>query len=213
MISKQAIARLSIYKRSLQLLRESGVEQVSSQTLGRIVGINPAQIRKDLAYLGSFGVKKVGYNTDRLVAILSQALGVTEVQKVILVGAGNIGRALLSYKGFAKQGINIVAAFDIDPAKRHGEGFSIPVYPLDKMRDFIRKSQIRIAVIAVPAQSAQEVADNLVSAGIRGILNFAPIAVSVPPEVIVSYVNLATELERLVYFVSATDIRKTEVRR
>lgn len=210
MISRQAIARLSIYKRSLQLLRESGVEQVSSQTLGRIVGINPAQIRKDLAYLGSFGVKKVGYNIDRLIAILSQALGVTEAQKVVLVGAGNIGRALLSYKGFAKEGINIVAAFDIDPAKRRGEGFNIPVFPLDKMRNYVRENEIRIAVIAVPAPAAQEVADNLVGAGIRGILNFAPIAVSAPPGVIVSYVNLATELERLVYFVSTTDVRKSK---
>ena len=208
MISKQAIARLSIYKRSLQLLRENGVEQVSSQTLGKIVGINPAQIRKDLALLGSFGVKKVGYNIDRLIAILSQILGITESQKVILVGAGNIGSALLSYRGFDKEGINIVAAFDIDPGKRHGQKFSVPVYPMDRLGSFIRRHRIRIAVLAVPAQAAQEVADNLVRLGIRGVLNFAPIAISVPPNVVVSYINLANELERLIYFVSKTTVRK-----
>lgn len=202
-ISKNCITRLSIYKRHLKSLRERGLKYISSQRLGEMTGIKPFQIRKDLAYFGQFGTRKVGYGVDNLINTLTHILGTSQIQNVILIGAGHLGTALLSYKGFLREGINIVAAFDLDIKKNYSKRIKVPILAMDRLKDFIKNNNIKIAILTIPSDAAQEVSDKLYKAGIIGILNFAPTNLNLPENVIVSYVNLATELERLIYFVNS----------
>jgi len=200
-IPRKTIYRLSIYLRCLARLRENSIETVSSEALAKAAGVKPTQLRKDLAYFGTFGTRGLGYDVADLSKKIADELGTSRLQPVILVGAGHLGLALLSYRGFGKEGFEIVAAFDADPRRQRDKKIRQPILNMNKLADFVRENRIKMAILTVPAAAAQEVANQLVNAGIAGILNFAPIPISVPEEVMVNNVNLAIELENLSYFI------------
>jgi redox-sensing transcriptional repressor len=200
-IPKKAIYRLSIYHRCLQKLHDNGVATVSSTTLARAAGVKPAQLRKDLAYFGQFGTRGLGYPVEILSATIRETLGREHLQPVILVGTGNLGSALLRYPGFEKAGFEVVAAFDADPQSARARGVQIPVFPAEDLEPFIERETVKIAILCVPAEFAQSVANRLVAAGIQGLLNFSPIVLEVPADVTVNNVDLALELEHLGYFI------------
>lgn len=200
-VPKAVISRLSLYLRELQHLLRDGQETISSNQLGRVLGFTDAQVRKDLAYFGHFGYPGIGYRCDELTAAIRKILGTDQRWPVAMVGVGNLGRALLGYKGFQQQGFHIVAAFDVDPGKVGGLVEGVRVYPLDRLPEITREHKIRLAMIAVPAVAAQSVADSLVSIGIEGLLNFAPVTISLPEHVRQVGVDLAIELEQLSFAV------------
>lgn len=200
-IPRKTIYRLSVYLRCLALLRDNSIRTVSSQALARAAGVKPTQLRKDLAYFGTFGTRGLGYDVGALSKKIADELGTSRLQPVILVGAGHLGLALLSYRGFGREGFEIVAAFDADPHRERDKRIHQPILDMGKLPEFVRQNRIKMAILTVPAAAAQEVANHLVTAGIAGILNFAPIPLSVPEEVMVNNVNLAIELENLSYFI------------
>jgi redox-sensing transcriptional repressor len=200
-IPKKAIYRLSIYHRCLQKLHDNNVDTVSSTTLARAAGVKPTQLRKDLAYFGQFGTRGLGYPVEILSSIIRETLGREHLQPVILVGAGNLGSALLRYHGFEKEGFEVVAAFDANPAQSRARGVSIPVHHESELETFIASRAVKLAILCVPAEFAQAVVNRLVAAGIQGVLNFSPIVLEVSPEVTVNNVDLALELEHLSYFI------------
>ena len=200
-IPKKAIYRLSIYHRSLQKLHDNGVDTVSSTTLARAAGVKPAQLRKDLAYFGQFGTRGLGYPVEILSSIIRETLGREHLQPVILVGAGNLGSALLRYHGFEKEGFEVVAAFDANPEATRARGVMIPVFSDSELETFISENAIKLAILCVPVEFAQSVVNRLVVAGIQGVLNFSPIVLEVSPDVTVNNVDLALELEHLSYFI------------
>jgi redox-sensing transcriptional repressor len=168
--------------------------------LARQADHRPSQLRKDLACFGTFGTRGLGYDVAALSKKIADELGTSRLQPVILVGVGNLGLALLSYRGFEKEGFEIVAAFDADPRRKRDKKTQQPIYGMDKVPEVVGRQNIKMAILTVPAAVAQEVANQLIQAGIAGILNFAPIVLSVPEEVMVNNVNLAIELENLSYF-------------
>ena len=200
-IPRKAIYRLSVYLRCLQRLRSNSIRTVSSDALSAAAGVKPTQLRKDLTYFGQFGTRGLGYDVEQLARMITDLLGTNSLQPVILVGAGNLGTALLSYRGFEQEGFEIVSAFDLDVERKRDRNTRQPVYGMDKLPEFVRQHRVRMAILTVPATAAQEVANLLVQAGITGILNFAPIVLQVPEEVMVNNVNLAIELENLSYFI------------
>ena len=199
-IPRKTVYRLSIYLRCLARLRENGLGTVSSEALARAAGVKPTQLRKDLACFGTFGTRGLGYDVAELSTCIADELGTSRLQPVILVGVGHLGLALLSYRGFEKEGFEIVAAFDAEPQRKRDKETKQPIYAMDKLREFVQAHGVRMAILTVPAAAAQEVANALVAAGVAGILNFSPIVLSVPEEVMVNNVNLAIELENLSYF-------------
>jgi len=200
-IPKKAIYRLSLYHRSLQKLHDNGVTTVSSTTLARATGVKPAQLRKDLAYFGQFGTRGLGYPVEILSSVIRESLGREHLQPVILVGAGNLGSALLRYRGFEKEGFEVVAAFDANPEAAVARGVTIPVFPDTEIESFVRARGVKLTILCVPAEFAQAVVNRLVGSGIQGVLNFSPITLEVPAEVTVNNVDLALELEHLSYFI------------
>jgi redox-sensing transcriptional repressor len=199
-IPKKSIYRLSLYQRSLEKLRANTIETVSSEALAKATGVKPTQLRKDLAYFGQLGVRGMGYQVDTLYATISGVLGSNKLQPVILVGVGNLGSALLRYAGFRKEGFEVVAAFDSQPKKKI-EGITLPIMLDREMPSFIRSNQIKMAILTVPAEFAQNATNTLVSAGIQAILNFSTVVLEVPENVVVNNVDLAVELENLSYFI------------
>ncbi|MDD5645261.1 MAG: redox-sensing transcriptional repressor Rex [bacterium] len=202
--NKNCVIRLSRYKNALYRFDKLGFVKIFSDNLGEAVGVTAAQVRKDFSLFGITGNKRGGYQVKGLIEKLNEILGKNELQNVIIIGSGNIGNALVKYKGFEKEGIKIVAAFDIDPAKFR-ENSEIPVLSLDRLRDFVKKNDVKIGVLAVPDIAAQQVADMMISSGIKGILNFAPINIRASADMIVNYVNLELEIENLIYFVNAME--------
>jgi redox-sensing transcriptional repressor len=200
-IPRKTIYRLSIYLRCLQRLNANAIRTVSSDALAKAAGVKPTQLRKDLAFVGQFGTRGLGYDVEILSQRISDLLGTNSLQPVILVGVGNLGSALLTYKGFQQEGFEIVAAFDLDAGRKRARGANTPIYPMEAMAKLIQERGVRMAILTVPASAAQDVANQLVAAGVGGILNFAPIVLSVPEEVTVNNVNLAIELENLSYFI------------
>ena len=200
-IPKKAIYRLSIYNRCLQKLHGNGVSTVSSTTLARAAGVKPAQLRKDLAYFGQFGTRGLGYPVEILSSVIRESLGREHLQPVILVGAGNLGSALLRYRGFEKEGFEVVAAFDANPEAAIARGVTIPVFPDTEIELFVSARAVKLTILCVPAEFAQAVVNRLVKVGIQGVLNFSPITLEVPAEVTVNNVDLALELEHLSYFI------------
>ncbi len=196
------IHRLSVYTRCLLQLEEDGVKTISSQEMADRFNLNSAQVRKDLAYFGEFGVRGIGYYVAGLKAELQQILGLDRQWPVVLVGFGNLGSALFHYKGFGRQGFRIAAIVDDDPAKVAREVESVPVVPSRDLAREVKARGIQIAIVAVPAESAQAVTDRLVSAGIRAILNFAPARLKVPREVRLKNVDLSIELETLSFYLA-----------
>ena len=200
-IPRKTIYRLSLYLRCLQRLKGNAIRTVSSEALAKAAGVKSTQLRKDLTYFGQFGTRGLGYEVEQLATMISDLLGTTRLQPVVLVGVGHLGLALLSYRGFEQEGFEIVAAFDIDIDRKRNKKLKQPVLRLDKLPEFSREHGVRMAILTVPATVAQEVANLLVQAGVEGILNFAPIVLQVPEDVMVNNVNLAIELENLSYFV------------
>jgi redox-sensing transcriptional repressor len=200
-IPRKTVYRLSLYYRALQRLKLNRIDTVSSAALAKAAGVKPTQLRKDLTYFGQFGTRGLGYSVDALSARLTDVLGTTHLQPVILVGAGHLGSALLRYQGFAKEGFEVVAAFDLKALGARAKELGVKVLPMSKLGDFVRENRIKMAILTVPGIVAQEVANELVNAGIMAILNFAPIILQVPDRVVVNNVDLAIELENLSYFI------------
>ena len=201
-IPEMTIRRLSVYTRCLLQLEEDGVKTVSSQELAERFTLNSAQVRKDLAYFGEFGVRGIGYYVSGLKAELQRILGLDREWAVVLAGFGNLGSALFHYKGFARQGFRVAAIVDDNPAKI---GRQIDGVPIVASRDMARETRargIQIAIVAVPAESAQAVTDQLVAAGIRAVLNFAPARLKVPRDVRLKNVDLSIELETLSFYLA-----------
>lgn len=200
-VPKAVVSRLSLYLRELQHLVHEGHPTTSSSQLGGRLGFTDAQVRKDLAYFGHFGYPGIGYRCDELTAAIRRILGTDQHWNAVLVGAGNLGRALLGYRGFSAQGFKVIAAFDADPAKEGGTIEGVTVYHLDRLSEVAEANRIRLAMIAVPASAAQGVADRLVAVGVEGILNFAPVTLALPEHVSLVGVDLAIELEQLSFAV------------
>ena len=177
------------------------MQTVSSEALAKVAGVKPTQLRKDLAYFGTFGTRGLGYDVAELFRRIADELGTSRLQPVILVGVGNLGLALLSYRGFEQEGFEIVAAFDTEPNRPRDKKLTQTVLGMKDLPTFVREHGVRMAIITVPAEVAQEVANLLVESGIAGILNFSPSVLSVPEEVMVNNVNVAIELENLSYFI------------
>lgn len=197
------VNRLSLYLRELQHLVQQGVQTTSSSQLGERLGFSDAQVRKDLAHFGNFGHPGVGYRCDELINEIRRILGTDRRWSVALVGVGNLGRALLGYRGFAPQGFSLAAAFDSDQAKVGGIIEGIEVLSMDRLAEIVAQRQIDLGLIAVPAADAQAAADRLVAAGVRGIVNFAPLALVLPEGVSQVGVDLARELEQVAFAVAS----------
>lgn len=185
-------------------LKALGFVKVFSGNLSDAAGVTPSQVRKDFSLFGITGNRRGGYNVAELITKIRKILGKDEQQKVVVAGVGNIGKALLRYKGFESGGIKIVAAFDIDPSK-YSHDFEVPVLPLDDFREFVQEHDIKIGILAVPEIAAHHVSEIMVAAGIKGILNFAPIRLRSASDVVIGNVNLEVELENLIYFVNVKD--------
>jgi redox-sensing transcriptional repressor len=201
-IPEMTVRRLSIYTRCLQQLEEDGAKTISSQELAERFNLNSAQVRKDLAYFGEFGVRGIGYYVSGLKAELQRILGLDREWPIALVGFGNLGSALFHYKGFARQGFKLAAIFDDDPAKHGRDVGGVPILPVRDLTSTVRAQAIQIAIVAVPAESAQAVTDQLVAAGIKSVLNFAPTRIRVPREVRLKDVDLSIELETLSFYLA-----------
>ncbi len=199
MIVKNSIKRLLQYQMCLVRLRELGFEKVYSYVLGREAGVTAEQVRKDFSEFEIRGKRKGGYSVDETLDKLHEIFRKNVMQEVILVGMGNIGTALSRYEcGFTEKRKYIVAAFDIDPSKSKRNA-DIPVLPVEEMEDYIRERGITVAIIAVPAISAQDVCNRLIDCGIRGIMNFAPIILKAPPHIVIDNINLCNALEGVIY--------------
>jgi len=194
------ISRLPVYLRALCYLQEQGYHTTSSKELGEKIGISPAQIRKDLSQFGEFGKQGTGYSVPFLVEKLRQILHVDRVWDVVVIGMGDMGHALARYQGFTNRGFRVAMVFDSDPAKVGERVGDFIIQDAREMVPAIRAAGIRIAMICVPAQAAQEVADKLVEAGVKAILNYAPISLSVPADVHVQYIDPAIGLQRMTYY-------------
>jgi redox-sensing transcriptional repressor len=202
-IPRKTIYRLSIYLRCLARLRENGIGTVSSEALAKAAGVKSTQLRKDLAYFGTFGTRGLGYDVNELLQKISEELGTSRLQPVVLVGVGNLGLALLSYRGFEKEGFEIIAAFDAEPNRKRDKKIAQPILGMEELPKFIAEHSVKMAILSVPTAVAQTVANSLIENGVMGILNFAPIVLAVPEDVMVNNVNLAIELENLSYFIQS----------
>jgi redox-sensing transcriptional repressor len=196
---KAVVGRVSLYLRQLESFQRQGWATISSSQLGAPLSIKNAQVRKDLAFFGQFGHPGVGYRIEELIAALRQILGIDRDWPLALVGLGNLGRALLKYRGFRSRRFHIVAVFDSDPRKIGHLHEGLLVEPLDALRQAVATHKISLALLCVPADDAQRVAEQMIAGGISGILNFAPVALRVPPHVHVVAVDLSIQLENLAY--------------
>ena len=201
---KAVVGRVSLYLRQLEAVRRHGHATISSSQLGAALGINDAQVRKDLACFGQFGYPGIGYRVEELIAALRRILGIDRVWPSALVGLGNLGQALLRYRGFRDRGFHVVALFDNDPKKVGQTLDGLPIHPIDALPQVVPALRISLAILSVPAESAQRVVDQIVASGIAGLLNFAPASLVVPPSVNVVNVDLSVQLEHLAYKVQAT---------
>ncbi len=202
-VPKAVVSRLSLYLRELQHLVRDGHETTNSSHLGGLLGFTDAQVRKDLAYFGHFGYPGIGYRCDELIGAIRRILGTDRGWTVAMVGTGNLGRALLGYRGFGHQNFKIVAAFDIDPHKVGGKIEGVPIHHLEELPQIVADHHIKLGMVVVPAPAAQGVAEKLVQAGVEGIVNFAPVTLVLPAHVSQVGVDLAIELEQLSFAVAS----------
>jgi redox-sensing transcriptional repressor len=207
-VPKSVVSRLSLYLRELQQLSADGTSTISSIKLGQRLGLTDTQVRKDLAYFGQFGFPGIGYRCDQLAMELRRILGTDRQWPVALVGCGNLGQALLGYSGFGKQGFSVALAFDNNPQLIGRVFGQVTIRSVDEFETEMRRHQVRLAILAVPVEAAQATADRMIEAGIRGILNFAPVTLIAPPNVEVVGVDLANVLEQLSFAV-VTGSRKS----
>ena len=205
-ISESTVGRLSIYLRLLDELHTEGIGTLSSDDLAHRCGTTAAQVRKDLSFFGTFGKRGMGYGVPELMSALRSILGLERRHRVAVVGAGRIGAALLGYQDFRRQGFNIEAVFDTDPGKVGQQWQSLTIRADDELDVALAEEEIDIVIVAVPADAAQQVVDRVIAAGVRAILNFAPIKLRVPESVALKNVNMALELEGLSYAL-ASDAR------
>jgi len=199
-IPEATVARLPVYRRSLIELAQEHIPTVSSERLADMAGVNAAKVRKDLSYLGTYGTRGVGYEVQQLLYEIESKLGLTCDSPVVVVGVGNLGQALANYTGFRQRGFPVVALVDTDPAKIGESVAGLMVRSIDELDAIVAEHSVSIGIIATPAASAQHVADRLVAAGVRSILNFAPSVLTVPAHVPVRKVDLATELQILSFY-------------
>jgi len=204
LIPNPAVRRLSLYLRQLQAFYRDERRTISSKQLGESLGLTDAQVRKDLAYFGQFGHPGIGYRVDELIGRVKHILGTDKTWKVLLVGAGNLGRALSAYQGFDVKGFQLVSIFDQDATKVGHKQGPFVIQSMDNLAEVVARESIRLGMIAVPAEAAQGVADQLIAAGVRGLLNFAPVSINVPPDVALNAVDLAVQLEQLSFQVNFT---------
>ena len=200
-IPKAAAARLSLYLRHLESLRITGAATTSSKDLAKALGVTAAQVRKDLGYFGQFGFPGIGYKIENLIVEIRKILGTDRIWNVALVGLGNLGSALFRYRGFVKQGFRITAVFDKNPAVIGRQVGGLLVKHINELKRAVSEADIRLGIMAVPAESAQEVADCMVRAGVSGIFNFAPAVLSLPDNVAYVSIDLTVQLEQLSFHV------------
>ncbi|HBV96811.1 MAG: redox-sensing transcriptional repressor rex [Peptococcaceae bacterium BICA1-7] len=198
-VPEATVTRLSIYSRYLERLDRNGVSSVSSGEIADGVGVSPAQVRKDLAYFGEFGTRGVGYNVKDLMRYTLKILGLDRHWNLILVGAGNLGYALCTYRGFNMRGFSIVGVFDNDLTKIGKRINDLEVLPMESMPEIVKDHNVRIGIIATPTRAAQEVADYMIKCGMQAILNFAPLPLNLPEHVEVRNVDLSVKLEILTF--------------
>jgi redox-sensing transcriptional repressor len=196
-VSESTVRRLSLYYRGLYGFEKEGCQTVSSKDLAKAGKLTPAQVRKDLSFFGSFGTRGLGYPVKELKEKIAQILGLNRTWKVALVGVGNVGSALVSYKEFPKQGFNIKLLFDNDQRKIHKNHKGIQVFDVKDLASKLKENKIDMVILAVPASAAQTVTNDVVQAGVKSILNFAPTHIKVPKDVTLRSVNMAMELEHL----------------
>jgi len=208
-IPEATIQRLSIYSRFLERLEKKGVITVSSGDIAKGVGVSPAQVRKDLAYFGEFGTRGVGYNVKDLIHYILKILGLTKPWPVVLVGAGNLGTALCTYRGFLDRGFNIVGVFDNDLLKIGKRIQDLDVLPLERIPEVVKEHDVKIGIIAVPLGAVQDIAHELVKAGIKALLTFGPVVLDLPNDVIVRNVDLAVKLEILTFNLTFRELHTT----
>ena len=199
-IPEATVQRLPIYLRALVDIAEGGAATVSSETLAEGAGVNSAKVRKDLSHLGSYGTRGVGYDVAYLIHQVRRELGLTQHWPIVIAGIGNLGHALANYRGFAERGFQIVALVDADPAKIGERVGEIAIRDVAELPQIVAEADVAIGVICTPASAVQEVADRMIEAGIRSILNFAPVVVNVPAGVSVRKVDLAIELQILAFY-------------
>lgn len=202
MIIKSNVKRLLQYRLCLVKFKELGFVRIYSYNLGNEAGVSPEQVRKDFSIYGITGNKKAGYEIDSLLEILNRLFGTEKTHNVVLVGMGNMGKALTNYnEQFIAQNVFIYAAFDMDPSKQNRKA-GMPVLPMSMIPDIVTKNKIITAIITVPAIAAQEVCNILVEVGIKGILNFAPVVLKAPDNLIINNINLSTEIEAVIYYLN-----------
>ena len=199
-IPEATVGRLPVYLQALVDIAESGASTVSSEALAEAAGVNSAKVRKDLSHLGSYGTRGVGYDVAYLIHQIRRELGLTQDWPIVIAGIGNLGHALANYRGFPERGFSVAALVDVDPSKVGQRVGRVAVHHVDDLSDLVRSLDIAIGVIATPAAAVQEVADLMVEAGIRSILNFAPAVIVVPKGVSVRKVDLAVELQILAFY-------------
>ncbi len=209
---KAVVGRLSLYLRQLELFERQGLITVSSRRLGTVLGIGDAQVRKDLAFFGQFGYPGVGYRIEELGQALRRVMGIDHEWPLALVGLGNLGRALLKYRGFRARGFRIAALLDNDPKKIGHSHSGLVIEPIDACARVLAERHIALAVLSVPGEAAQATADLLIAAGIVGILNFAPVTLTMPPHVNIVAVDLSIQLENLAYLVANTEPKPSATR-
>ena len=209
-IPDMVVRRLSIYSRVLSTFEEEGADLVSSEEIGKLSGCPGTQVRKDLSYFGEFGTRGVGYKTSGLKSEISKILGTDRRWNIALVGVGHLGTALLAHERFKRHGFDIIVGFDVDKSKVGRKFYEVEIKDMSELKEAITEKEIRMAIITVPAQSAQAVADLLVDAGVEAILNFAPANLSVPQNVILKNVDLSLELEGLSFFLTHKEFQNAE---
>lgn len=196
------VRRLPLYARTLAYLQQEGIKSVSSQELGARINVTAAQIRKDLSYFGQLGKQGIGYNVDELLQHINRILGLSQQWNVVLVGVGPLGQAIARYSGFSDKGIHIVGLFDVDPRKVGTEFAGVGVRHVNELADVAREQNVRMAIVAVSADHAQEVVNLLVKAGVEAILNYAPVIVQVPQGVWVRHIDPVSLLHSMTYYLA-----------
>lgn len=204
--SSGTIKRLSLYLRKLRNLQEEDINIISSKTITQFLDVKPDQFRKDLSYFGEFGKRGVGYDAARLIKEIEDILGISHEWKIALVGVGRLGSALLGFKGFSKFNLKITCAFDVEKSKIGKIKGGIKIKHIKDLENTVKKQGVKIAVIATSSEAAQNIADKLVASGIKGIFNFAPVFLKISKDVVVSNMDMACELENLVFFVKKQSI-------
>ena len=200
MLSNKTIGRLSLYRRAMQEMLADGREYVYSHEIARVCGVTPAQVRRDLMPTGFTGSPNKGYSIPGLLQNIGRLLDDPEEQRVALLGVGNLGRAILAYFRGRRPNLSIVAAFDQDPAKANRVILGCRCHPIEELPAVVKGQGVEVAILAVPAASAQTIADQLIASGVRGLLNFAPVSLRVPSDVYVEDLDMAISLERVAYF-------------